>query len=90
MNIAIHEISKRGKDAIRWLCRDHATARTADGWTVKVGAPLPDGMPCVTPTVDFVPPDPDSRLPTRAEVARMSGVAPMKRPMTEQRKAKAA
>ena len=90
MSVAVYEITS-GITTHRWLCAEHVTTRRAAGWTVKAPASLPDGLPCSdcemtrqsapgyqTPTVDFVPPDPDSRLPTRTEIARMPGVAPMK------------
>ncbi len=96
-SIAIYEMTA-GITTWTWLCRDHVTARRASGWTVKAPAPLPDGSRCsdcererqvapgyVTPTVDYVRPDPGSRLPAPAEVARMPGVAPMAKP--KQRKA---
>lgn len=88
--VHVYEITS-GITTHRWLCAEHVTARRAAGWTVKAPAPLPDGLPCsdcemvrqaapgyVTPHVPFVPPDPASRLPNRAAVARMPGVAPMK------------
>ena len=89
MSVAVYEITS-GITTHRWLCTEHLAARRAAGWTVKAPAPLPDGLPCsdcemarqaapgyVTPQVPFVPPDPASRLPSRAEVACMPGVAAM-------------
>ncbi len=90
VKIAIYEITS-GITTYRWLCDTCVAARKTAGWTVKAPAPLPSGLPCSdcelkrqaepryqTPTVDYVPPDQNSRLPTRAEVARMRGAAPMK------------
>lgn len=89
--VAVHEITNGGYAGPKWLCGPCVEKRKAARWTVKVGMPLPAGSRCgdcvvaeqaapgyVTPTVDFVAPDPDSRLPSRAAVARMPGVAPMK------------
>ncbi len=78
-----------GISMYRWACALCIDARRAAGWTVKVGGQVPGGT-CAdcelarqaapeyrTPTVDYVKPDPDSRLPTPTEVARTAGVKPM-------------
>lgn len=63
-------------------------------WSVKPGKPVPHDLTCddclheapiSNAPVNYVPPDPQSALPTRAEVERMPGVKPMK-PRTEQRR----
>ncbi len=91
-----------GISMCRWSCALCIDSRRASGWTVKVGDQVPGGAcsDCElarqaapdysTPTPDFVSPDPNSRLPSRADVARMPGVAPMaspEPPKQKQRKA---
>lgn len=83
--VRIFEISDGGYTGSRWLCPDHAMKR-AKRWAVKPGAMVPHDLTCddclrdspiSNAPVDYVPPDPNSILPTRDEVQRMPGVAAM-------------
>ncbi len=90
----IYVMSNGGYTGPRWLCPKHMQSRVAAKWQLTPGKAVPHDLTCDdclheapqdTRAVDYVRPDPNSRLPTRAEVARMPGVAPMTKP--KQRKA---
>lgn len=83
--VRIFELSDGGYTGPRWLCPRHAKER-AKRWAVKPGKSVPHDLTCddclrASPVsnapVDYVPPSPGSRLPTRNEVALMPGVAAM-------------
>lgn len=87
MTVQVYEITNGGVTTYRWLCDAcRATGRTAAAFTVKTGMPLPAGSPCDdcthaeqngpgyrTPTVDYVPANPESYLPPPGFAARQPG-----------------
>lgn len=87
----VYEVTNGGITTHIWSCAPCIEKRRSSGWTVKAGVPLPDGSRCqdciqteqaapgyVTPTVEAAPTRPESRLPSRSEVRKMPGCAPMK------------
>lgn len=94
MTIQICELTK-GITTWKWLCDPCIAKRKADDWSVKVDKQAKYRLVCddceapglqSNAPVDYVPPDPDSRLPSRDEVARMPGVGPMKPWATKEEK----